>query len=154
MNRVYLDVSATGLTVYLNNKVVGVAKNKQQFADLLIKHKITPDDIVMCSSSLDFPEEYTSDPDILALVGMINGTDEELTLDELIDERDRVLVDDDSLIARSEKLGNTLQRLMGASPDNIMDVKKEALDQIHIIQTQLNSITELLSGNHRMLDNL
>jgi hypothetical protein len=41
--------------------------------DSLLREAEDNDLMVMGSSSLDFPEEYTTDPDVLALVGYLHG---------------------------------------------------------------------------------
>jgi len=69
-------------------------------------------------------------------------------IDQLIEQRDYILneYEDTSLIARTEKLGFTLQRLMRASESNRSDVRDEALEQLNTMQIQLNSIKELLDN--------
>lgn len=52
---------------------IGIAATKVAMKSLLDKAKITDNDTVMFSSSMDFPKEYTSDKKVLALVSKLQS---------------------------------------------------------------------------------
>ena len=54
---------------FLGTKVRTVAELKAA----VIEHSKTGDPSFMCSSSIDWPEDYTSDPEIIYLCDLIRG---------------------------------------------------------------------------------
>jgi hypothetical protein len=73
-----------------------------------LRRVVGPHDIVMCASSLDFPEEYTSNRDVLAVCEHIRGvastpltpaTSEQVAAAEIISALERVVDADDDVVA-------------------------------------------------------
>jgi hypothetical protein len=63
---VIFGVVSDGITLHASRKRIGKAKNKKEMAKLL--SHINDNDVVMFSSSMDFPREYTTNKTVLALV--------------------------------------------------------------------------------------
>ena len=75
MNRYYLDMTMTGIEVLKNKKKMGKPiKTKEELLKILIDNDYNEDiDVMMCSSSMDFPHEYTDDESLIALANTIRG---------------------------------------------------------------------------------
>ena len=77
MRIIHLNCVENGVEVFLSQptKHVGVAKTKNKLAALLKKAEKAGGnaDAVMCSSSLDFPEEYTKDKNVINLCNWIRN---------------------------------------------------------------------------------
>ena len=72
MNRYFLTVEAKGIRILKNRKSIGIARTSAQMLKILERADYDESkDIVLASSSLDFPKEYTSDKKTLALVDKI-----------------------------------------------------------------------------------
>jgi hypothetical protein len=69
-----LDVVSKGIQLKLQGKVLGCAKTAKGLVRLVTANKIDENrDAIMCSSSLDFPKEYTSDKGVIALARKIRS---------------------------------------------------------------------------------
>ena len=74
MNRFIIGVNEDGIHIVKNRKEVSKGiKTFDDFIAGLKKAKYKEDDIVMFSSSMDFPEEHTKDKQILDLVEEIQS---------------------------------------------------------------------------------
>lgn len=68
MRTIIFGVTKNAVTVHVNTKAYGKAGTRPKMRLLLEKLNLTDSDVVMFSSSMDFPHEYTSDRNVLALV--------------------------------------------------------------------------------------
>ncbi len=74
MNRYFLSVESDGIKVHLNKKHIGLITSMEELTDILVDNGYNEGvDIVLCSSSLDFPKEYTNKKKIIKLCDEIRG---------------------------------------------------------------------------------
>lgn len=75
MNRYFMAVEKDGIQLSKNKKKLGKpVKDVDELVALLGKAGYSDsEDIVMCSSSMDFPREYTDDEAVIALADKIRG---------------------------------------------------------------------------------
>jgi len=70
----YADITKDGLVLKVDEEVLGTYISVQDFVDRVSDDlPDDPDTRMVCSSSLDWPEDYTDDLDIIELADMIRG---------------------------------------------------------------------------------
>jgi len=69
----HFGCESKGVEISTGGRKLGTAGNLKQMQKLVNKIKLTDADVCMFSSSMDFPEEYTSNKSVLALVKKLRG---------------------------------------------------------------------------------
>jgi len=72
---IHLGVTSKGIEVKLEGKLLGHCKTIKKLKQIWDKYHFQENesDIVMCSSSMDFPKEYTKDKRVIELARKIRG---------------------------------------------------------------------------------
>lgn len=74
MRTIIFGVTKNAVEVTVNRRRRGSATSIAEMRPLLASLKITENDVVMFSSSMDFPNEYTKNRRVLALVRRMQRT--------------------------------------------------------------------------------